>query len=111
MMKSLIASFTLTLLTVSATAQEQTPVATEAPVTTGEIVTAKVNGMVCDFCARAVSKVFGKRDEVAGVDVDLDGGQIIVTMNKGQTLDDATVKDLIRKSGYSFVSMERTTGA
>ena len=111
MMKTLVSCLALTLIASPAIAQAQEVTSAQAPNTTVEIVTAKVNGMVCDFCARAVSKVFGKRDEVAGVDVDLDEGQIIVTMNDGQTLDDDTVRNLIRKSGYAFVSLERSTDA
>ena len=110
MMKPLFVSFALLAFSSPAIAQEESAQAIEAT-QSAEVITANVNGMVCDFCARAVTKVFGKRDEVAGVDVDLDEGQIIVTMNAGQSLDDETVKDLIKKSGYAFVSLQRSEGA
>jgi len=109
MMKPLFVSFALLAFASPAIAQEEAAPSVEVSVESTEVITANVNGMVCDFCARAVTKVFGKRDEVAGVDVDLDEGQIIVTMNEGQSLDDDTVKDLIKKSGYAFVSLERST--
>ena len=109
MMKPFFVSFALLAFAGPAIAQEEAVPAAETSVQSTEVITANVNGMVCDFCARAVTKVFGKRDEVAGVDVDLDEGQIIVTMNEGQSLDDDTVKDLIKKSGYAFVSLERST--
>ena len=35
----------------------------------GEIVKIGVNGMVCDFCARAIEKVFMKQDAVESIDV------------------------------------------
>lgn len=70
-------------------------------------IVATVNGMVCDFCARAVSKVFGKNSAVDMVYVDLDAGEIHVDLKPGQTLDDETVTKLVRKSGYALVSINR----
>ena len=83
-----------------------TPSAQTESAKTSDIV-AKVNGMVCDFCARAVSKVFGKNEAVDMVYVDLDAGEIHVDLKPGQTLDDATVAKLIKKSGYDLVTIER----
>ena len=73
------------------------------------LVTAKVNGMVCDFCARAVTKVFGKQDAVENVHVDLDNGEIHVTLKAGADISDETVADLVKKSGYDLVSISRET--
>ena len=38
----------------------------------GEPIVADVLGVVCDFCALAMNKIFGKREEVAAIYVDLD---------------------------------------
>ena len=76
---------------------------------TQTLVTAKVNGMVCDFCARAVTKVFGKEDAVENVHVDLDNGEIHVTLKPGTTLSDERVETLVKKSGYDLVSIKRET--
>jgi copper chaperone CopZ len=73
------------------------------------LITAKVNGMVCDFCARAVTKVFGKQDAVENVHVDLDNGEIHVTLQPGAEISDEKVADLVRKSGYDLVSIDRET--
>ncbi len=73
----------------------------------GEFVTAHVNGLVCDFCAQSIQKVFKKEAAVKGVHVDLDSGEIHISMNPGQTMDDAAIEKLIRKSGYSLTSIER----
>lgn len=70
-------------------------------------VTVRVNGLVCDFCARALEKVFSKRDEVAGIKVDLDAGEVLVAMKDGQTIDDATLTALITDSGYNVTAIER----
>lgn len=73
----------------------------------GESVTAHVNGLVCDFCAQSIEKVFKRDAAVKGVHVDLDKGEIHISMKAGQTMDDAAIEKLIRKSGYSLVSVER----
>ena len=83
-----------------------------APVSaSGEIITAKVNGLVCDFCAQSIRKVFGKQAAVETINVDLDNGEIVLSLKKGETLDDETIGTLIRKSGYALVGIERGDGA
>ncbi len=67
----------------------------------------KVNGLVCDFCARALEKVFSKRDEVANIAVDLSKAEVRVTMKPNQTLDDATLTSLITDSGYNVTQIIR----
>ena len=81
------------------------------PAASAQTVTAKVNGLVCDFCAQAVRKVFKKQDAVESVNVDLDSGEIVLGLKAGATLDDETIGKLIRKSGYSLVSIDRGEGA
>ena len=71
------------------------------------MLTAKVKGMVCDFCARAVTKVFSKNEAVDSVHVDLDSGEIHVGLKPGKSLSDAEVGALVKKSGYALVSVER----
>lgn len=66
----------------------------------------QVNGLVCDFCARALEKVFGKQDAVAGITVDLDKALVVVTMKPGQIMDKATLTSLITDAGYSVVAIE-----
>ena len=67
----------------------------------------KVNGLVCDFCARALEKVFSQKGEVAGISVDLDAGNVTVAFKPGQTLDDTTLKGMITDAGYNVTQIER----
>ncbi|MBI1338802.1 heavy-metal-associated domain-containing protein [bacterium] len=76
--------------------------------TSAETITARVNGMVCDFCAQSVKKVFGKEAGVTDVAVNLKSGTIAVTLAPGATLGDDTIKALVKKSGYALVSIERS---
>lgn len=99
-----------TALSLAATpAVAQMEAATETTISAQTLVTAKVNGMVCDFCARAVTKVFGKEDAVENVHVDLDKGEIHVTLKSGADLTDERVASLVKKSGYDLVSIARET--
>ena len=66
-----------------------------------------VNGLVCDFCARALEKVFGKEEEVKAIDVDLDKKIITINFNAGQTLDDTTLTQLITDAGYNVEDIQR----
>lgn len=104
--KIALAATSLAFVTPIAVAQD-TPA--ESAVVSQTMVTAKVNGMVCDFCARAVTKVFGKQDAVENVHVDLDNGEIHVMLKAGAELSDEIVADLVKKSGYDLVSIERET--
>lgn len=66
-----------------------------------------VNGLVCDFCARAVEKVFSKREEVSAIDVNLDKGKIVIAMKDGKSIDNTTLTKLITDSGYDVVKINK----
>ena len=70
-------------------------------------VEVEVNGLVCDFCARALEKVFGKQEEVSDITVDLDTKHITITFIEGQSIDDETIKNLIADSGYDVRGIHR----
>jgi len=71
------------------------------------LITAKVNGMVCDFCAQAVTAMFNKDEAVEAVEVDLDIGEIRVTLKGGAAMADDRVEELVTKSGYDLVEILR----
>ncbi|MEM9178222.1 MAG: heavy-metal-associated domain-containing protein [Pseudomonadota bacterium] len=98
-----------TLVTMTPIAMAETDPQAETAISAQTMVTAKVNGMVCDFCARAVTKVFGREAAVENVHVDLDKGEIHVTLKSGAELSDERVASLVKKSGYDLVSIARET--
>ena len=65
-----------------------------------------VKGLVCDFCARSIEKVF-KKKKVADVDVDLANGLIQVYLTPSQALEDASLHKLVKNSGYLLERIER----
>ena len=72
-----------------------------------DTINIKVSGLVCDFCARSLEKVFLKRGDVEGVKVDLGKGSVMVAMKPGLTIDDATLTKLIADSGYNVSAIQR----
>lgn len=70
-------------------------------------VQVSVKGLVCDFCARALEKVFNKRDEVSSIKVDLDKDLITIEMRPGKSLDDQTLSKLIIDSGYNVAHIKK----
>lgn len=73
----------------------------------GEPIVAKVLGAVCDFCATAMNKTLGKRDDVAAVYVDLDAKTLNLVLRPGASMDDATLRKAVKKSGYKVDSIAR----
>ena len=52
------------------------------------IIDVATNGMVCDFCAQAIEKVFMKREEVQGIKVDLDNQKVVIYLKDNASIDD-----------------------
>ena len=72
-----------------------------------DTINIKASGLVCDFCARSLEKVFLKRGDVSGISVDLGKGSIVVAMKSGSTIDDKTLTKLITDSGYNVNAIQR----
>ncbi len=83
------------------------PELTQALAQGGEPIVAKVLGAVCDFCAKAMNKTFGKRDDVAAVYVDLDAKTLNLVMSPGASMDDDTLRKLVKKAGYKVDTILR----
>ena len=111
MIKNIALAFSLTMVAAPAladTPEEATPVTAIAEAPTPKVITAKVNGLVCDFCAQALNKVFQKTKQIETVDVNLDESLVIITLKPDGELDDEMIAKLIRNSGYAFISLERS---
>ena len=70
----------------------------------------KVNGMICDFCAQAIWKVFEDYEAVENVNIDLDTGTVSVMLKEGQDLTDEQLDTAIQYSGYDLVEIKRHDG-
>ena len=89
-MKKLLFLIVLTLVTLAAT----------PAFAAGEVVHVKVLGLVCDFCAKAIDKVFIGTGKVESTNVDLDNALVTLNMKVGEVLEDEFIKAKITESGY-----------
>jgi len=77
----------------------------------GEPIVADVLGVVCDFCAVAMIKIFGKREEVAAIYIDLDTKALSLVLVPGASLSDETIAELAVQAGYRIAEVRRGDAA
>ena len=77
----------------------------------GEPIVADVPGVVCEFCALAMNKIFGKREEVAALYVDLDTKALSLVLAPGASMSDQTIADLAVQAGYRIADVRRGSEA
>ena len=73
----------------------------------GDPIVADVLGVVCDFCALAMNKIFSKREEVAAIYVDLDTKALNLVLVPGASMSDQTIADLAVQAGYRIADVRR----
>ena len=74
---------------------------------TNDDIIVHVNGLVCDFCAQSLKKVFGKEESVNDIDVNLDTQTVTIDTKEGETINDTKIKELIEWGGYDLVKITR----
>ena len=72
-----------------------------------QILKISVNGLVCDFCARSIEKLFRKKESVESINVDLENMLITIYLKKGKNINNTTVTKLIKDSGYDVTEINR----
>ena len=73
----------------------------------GTLMTVAVEGMVCDFCAQAIEKVFMKREEVAGITVNLDDQNVIISLKSEKEIENTIIEELFLNAGYNIQNIDR----
>lgn len=66
-----------------------------------------IYGLVCDFCAQALEKVFAKEDAVDNIDVNLDDKIVTIHLKARQQLSDAVIRKNIVDAGYNIEEIHR----
>ena len=66
-------------------------------------------GMVCDFCAQSIEKVFMKREEVQGIIVDLNNQRVVIYLKNNLSIQDTEIVKLFEDAGYSVDKIDRTS--
>jgi copper chaperone CopZ len=70
-------------------------------------IKATVHGLVCAFCAQGVEHTLKENAAVDTVKVDLDAGLVTIMTKDSQDIDDASIKDVITKAGFTVEKIER----
>lgn len=73
----------------------------------GQHIFVKINGLVCDFCARSMEKVFLKREPVSSIKVDLTSKIVTIDLKKDALLSDDDITKGVTDAGYSIVEIKR----
>lgn len=73
-----------------------------------EIVSVQAKGLVCEFCARSLEKVFLKKPEVEAITMNLSTKEIRITFKEGKTMDDDMVTKLVADAGLGVAGIART---
>lgn len=71
-----------------------------------ETVTAKINGMVCAFCAQGIEKKFKSEESVKDVKVDLDSKLVTIEVKEGAKLSEDKLRKIIVGAGYKVEKIE-----
>ena len=72
-----------------------------------EVLSISVNGLVCDFCARSIEKLFSKKESVKSINVNLEQMLITISLKKGKSLNDDIITKVITDSGYDIREIRR----
>lgn len=72
-------------------------------------ITAKINGMVCAFCAQGIEKKFKSEDSVKDVKVDLDAKTVKIDLKTGAKMSIEKIKKIIVGAGYEVQSIDGTS--
>lgn len=73
------------------------------------VIEARINGLVCDFCAQALQKVFSREPKVQAIKVDLTTKILTLRLKPDEDMDDQTLKNLVKKAGYTVEKISRKT--
>ena len=76
---------------------------------TDNIININVNGMVCDFCAQSIEKVFMKRIEVKGINVNLEDQRVVIYLDKETDIEDTTISTIFEDAGYTVETINRNS--
>jgi copper chaperone CopZ len=73
----------------------------------GRTVIVAVDGMVCDFCARSLTKVLTKNEAVDEVAISLEDKTVTILLTETGAMSDEEIEDAVKSAGYNLRDIER----
>jgi len=74
--------------------------------TDARIAVVSVKGMVCDFCARGIEKMFRKDKSVKKIDIDLSRGKVLIAYTQDGKIDFDDIKQKILANGQNATGLQ-----
>ncbi|MGB8856379.1 MAG: heavy metal-associated domain-containing protein [Burkholderiales bacterium] len=71
-------------------------------------INAKVNGMVCAFCAQGIEKKLRAQAATKDLYVSLENKVVAVELKPGQDINDDAMKQIISDAGYAVTAISRS---
>ncbi len=72
----------------------------------GTEIVMRVDGLACAFCAYGLEKKLKKLEGVEGVDISLNKGLVRIKLREGYTLEEETLRKIVKESGFVLRSIE-----
>ena len=72
-----------------------------------EILYISINGLVCDFCARSIEKLFKKKSAVKNININWEEMLVTIFLKKGETINNQIINQIIIDSGYDVKEIRR----
>lgn len=66
-----------------------------------------VDGLACPFCAYGIEKQLRKLDGILEMELDIEAGAILVTMNDSAILAEGDVRKAVERAGFSLRGFNR----
>lgn len=80
---------------------------TAAALAAGPSYRLAVDGLACPFCAYGIEKKLGAIAGVERLEINIEDGNVLVTMEDGTTLDKATTHQAVKAAGFSLRTFEQ----
>jgi len=74
---------------------------------TGQTATIAVDGLSCPFCAYGLEKNLKKVKGIESVSIDMKTGHAIVALKQGVQVNDQTLRQAVKKAGFTARDIER----
>lgn len=71
-----------------------------------KIAIVKVDGMVCDFCARGIEKSFEKDKAYKKINIDLDLGEVMIAYDARKDIQFEIIKSHFKKNGQTATRLD-----
>jgi copper chaperone CopZ len=81
------------------------------PARAAETIAARIEGMVCSFCAQGLEKKFKATGAVERVKVGMEDKLITLNLKEGQSLPDAEIRRIVNDAGFALESVRREGAA